>query len=116
MTKDSLQAVSQGFDGQLRQAKLKAEYDALLKESKYNEMREDNHTEDEWLNGKPSAKLMKLLNRYQMMVENGRKPGLWFRLQWAFSLGTKILTSLNRKATDVINSLESAYYFSRKQN
>ena len=73
LTKDSLQAVSQGFDGQLRQAKLKAEYDALLKESKYNEMREDNHTEDEWLNGKPSAKLMKLLNRYQMMVENGRK-------------------------------------------
>lgn len=87
--KDSLQAVSQGFDGQLRQAKLKAEYDALLKESKYNEMREDNHTEDEWLNGKPSAKLMKLLNRYQMMVENGHKPGLWFRLQWAFSLELK---------------------------
>lgn len=114
LAKDSLQTVSQGFDGQLRQAKLKAEYDALLKESKYNEMREDNHTEDEWLNGKPSAKLMKLLNRYQMMVENGHKPGLWFRLQWAFSLGTKILTFLNRKATDVINSLESAYYFSRK--
>ena len=114
LAKDSLQAVSQGFDGQLRQAKLKAEYDALLKESKYNEMREDNHTEDEWLNGKPSAKLMKLLNRYQMMVENGHKPGLWFRLQWAFSLGTKILTFLNRNATDVINSLESAYYLSRK--
>ena len=114
LAKDSLQAVSQGFDRQLRQAKLKAEYDALLKESKYNEMREDNHTEDEWLNGKPSAKLMKLLNRYQMMVENGHKPGLWFRLQWTFSLGTKILTFLNRKATNVINSLESAYYFSRK--
>lgn len=41
-------------------------------------------------------------------------PGLWFRLQWAFLLGTKILTFLNRKATDVINSFESAYYFSRK--
>ena len=77
-------------------------------------MREDNHTEDEWLNGKPSAKLMNLLNRYQMIVENGHKPGLWFRLQWAFLLGTKILTFLNRKATDVINSFESAYYFSRK--
>ena len=48
LAKDSLQAVSQGFGGQLRH-KLKAEYDALLKESKYNEMREDNHTEDEWL-------------------------------------------------------------------
>lgn len=114
LAKDSLQAVAQGFDAQLKQAKLKAEYDALLKESKYNEMREDNQTEDEWLNGKPSAKLMKLLHRYQTMVENGHKPGLWFRLQWTFSLGTKILTFLNRKATDVINSLESAYYFSRK--
>lgn len=93
--------------------KLLVATDEMVK-SKYNEMREDNQTEDEWLNGKPSAKLMKLLNRYQTMVENGHKPGLWFRLQWAFSLGTKILTFLNRKATDVINSLESAYYFSRK--
>lgn len=111
--KDSLQAVSQGFDEQLRQAKLKAEYDALLKESKYNEMQKDNHTEDEWLNDKPSAKLMKLLNHYQMIVENGHKPGLWFRLQWAFSIGAKMLIFLNRKASDIINSLESAYYFAR---
>lgn len=111
--KDSLQAVSQGFDEQLRQATLKAEYDALLKESKYNEMQKDNHTEDEWLNDKPSAKLMKLLNHYQMIVENGHKPGLWFRLQWAFSLGAKILIFLNRKTSDIINSLESAYYFAR---
>lgn len=111
--KDSLQAVSQGFDEQLRQAKLKAEYDALLKESKYNEMQKDNHTEDEWLNDKPSAKLMKLLNHYQMIVENGHKPGLWFRLQWAFLLGAKMLIFLNRKASDIINSLESAYYFAR---
>lgn len=111
--KDSLQAVSQGFDEQLRQAKLKAEYDALLKESKYNEMQKDNHTEDEWLNDKPSAKLMKLLNHYQMIVENRHKPGLWFRLQWAFSLGAKMLIFLNRKTSDIINSLESAYYFAR---
>lgn len=114
LAKDSLQVVSQGFDGQLRLAKLKADHDALLKESKYNEMRADNHTEDEWLSGKPSAKLMKLLSRYQMMVENGHKPGLWFRLQWVFSLGTKILTFLNGKATDVLNCLESAYYLARK--
>lgn len=36
------------------------------------------------------------------------------QIAMGFSLGTKILTFLNRKATDVINSLESAYYFSRK--
>lgn len=115
LAKLSLQAVSQGFDGQLRQARLKAEYDALSKESKYNEMREDSHTEDEWLHDKPSAKLIKLLYRYQRKVENGHKPGLWFRLQWAFSLGTKIFTFLNRKESDIISSLESAYYFARKK-
>ena len=36
LANDSLQNVSKGFDGQLRQAQLKTEYDALLKESKYN--------------------------------------------------------------------------------
>ena len=112
--KSALYTVSQGFKDQIKQSKLKAEYDSLLKESKYNDMREDNHTEDNWLNGKPSAQLMKLLNRYQKMLENGHKPGFWFRLQWAFSLGTKIFAFLNRKASDVINSIESAYYFSRK--
>ena len=111
---DSLQAVSQGFDAQLRQAKLKAEYDALLKESTYNQRQEENHTVDEWLNGKPSAKIIKLLNRYKRMIEKGVKPGLWLRLQWAFLFGTKIFTFLNRKATDAIKSLESAYYISRK--
>lgn len=115
LAKYSLQTVSKGFDGQLRQARLKAEYDALSKESKYNEMREDSHTEDEWLHDKPSAKLMKLLYRYQRKVENGNKPGLWFGLQWAFSLGTKIFTFLNRKESDIISSLESAYYFARKK-
>lgn len=111
---DSLQAVSNGFDAQLRQAKLKAEYDALLKESTYNQRQEENHTVDEWLNGKPSAKIIKLLNRYKRMIEKGVKPGLWLRLQWAFLFGTKIFTFLNRKATDAIKSLESAYYISRK--
>lgn len=112
--KGSLQVVSQGFDGQLRQAKLKVEYDALLKESRYNEMRKDNHTGDEWLNSKASAKLMKLLNRYQMIVEDGHKPGVWLRLQLALSWGFKMLVFLKRKPSDIINSLESAYYFARK--
>ena len=32
---DALHAVVQGFDAQMCQARLKAEYDALLKETKY---------------------------------------------------------------------------------
>ena len=44
--KSALYTVSQGFKDQIKQSKLKAEYDSLLKGSKYNDMREDNHTED----------------------------------------------------------------------
>lgn len=115
LAEDSLENVSQGFDGQLRQAELKAEYDALLKETKYNEMLEaDDDTDCNWLNGKPSTKLMTLFNLYQMMIEKEQKPGLWFRLKWSFALGWKIFSFLNSKATDVITSLGSAYYYSRK--
>ena len=114
LAKSALNEVSQGFDGQLRQSELKSEYDALSIESKYYETRQDGHKTDEWLKGIPSAKLVKLLNSYQMLAETGQKPGLWFRLQWTFSIGTKIWTLLNRNSIEVINNLESAYYYSRK--
>ena len=114
LAKDALENVSQGFNGQLRQAQLKAEYDALLKETKYNEMLEANGVSSRWLNGKPSTKLMKLFNLYQMMVEKEQKPSLWFRLKWSFSLGWKMLSFLNSQPSSVINSLGSAYYDSRK--
>ena len=114
LAKDSLEKVSQGFEGQLRQAQLKAEYDVLMKETKYNEMLEANEINNNWLNDKPSTKLMKLFNLYQMMVENEQKPSLWFRLKWSFSLGWKMLSFLNSQPLSVINSLRSAYYYSRK--
>ncbi len=114
LVKDSLERVSQGFDGQLRQALLKAEYYALMKETKYNEMLEANEVNNSWLNGKPSTKLMRLFNLYQMMVEKELKPSLWFRLKWSFSLGWKMLSFLNTQPSSVINSLGSAYYYSRK--
>lgn len=114
LAKESLQAVSQGFNSQLRQAKLKAEYDALLKESKYNEMQGNSLVEDNWLNGKPSAKLMKLLNSYQILIESRRKLNLWFKLKWIFSLGFKTLIFLKKESSEIINTLESAYYFARK--
>lgn len=114
LAKESLEKVSQGFDGQLRQAQLKAEYDALLKETKYNEMLQANEVSGSWLNGKSSTKLMKLFNLYQMMVEKEQKPSLWFRLKWSFSLDWKMFSFLNCQPSSVINSLGSAYYYSRK--
>lgn len=114
LAKDSLEKVSQGFDGQLRQAQLKAEYDALMKETKYNTMLQANEVNNSWLNGKTSAKLMKLFNLYQMMVEKEQKPSLWFRLKWSFSLGWKMFSFINSQPSSVINSLGSAYYCARK--
>lgn len=114
LAKESLEKVSQGFDGQLRQAQLKAEYDALLKETMYNEMLQANEVSGSWLNGKSSTKLMKLFNLYQMMVEKEQKPSLWFRLKWSFSLDWKMFSFLNCQPSSVINSLGSAYYYSRK--
>lgn len=114
LAKESLEKVSQGFDGQLRQTQLKAEYDALLKETKYNEMLQANEVSGSWLNSKPSTKLMKLFNLYQMIVEKEQKPSLWFRLKWSFSLDWKMFSFLNCQPSSVINSLGSAYYYSRK--
>lgn len=114
LAKESLEKVSQGFDGQLRQAQLKAEYDALLKETMYNEILQANEVSGSWLNGKSSTKLMKLFNLYQMMVEKEQKPSLWFRLKWSFSLDWKMFSFLNCQPSSVINSLGSAYYYSRK--
>lgn len=114
LAKESLEKVSQGFDGQLRQAQLKAEYDALLKETMYNEMLQANEVSGSWLNGKSSTKLMKLFNLYQMMVEKEQKPSLWFRLKWSFSLDWKLFSFFNCQPLSVINSLGSAYYYSRK--
>lgn len=114
MVEDSFQKVSQGFDGQLYQAQLKAEYDALLKETKHYQLSSENNTDNVWLHSKSSAKLMRLLNHYQMMIEKGRNQSFWFRLKWSFFLGVKMFSYLNGKATEVIAGLEEAYYYSRK--
>ena len=111
---NSLHSVTQGFDAQTRQAQLKAEYDALLKETKYNDMLQQKYSGNEWLNGKRSSKLMKLLNLYQLKIEDRPKPDLWFRLKWTFSLGTRMFSFLGGKPSEVVASLESAYYVSRK--
>ena len=111
---DLLHAVIQGFDSQTRQAQLKAEYDSLLKETKYNDMLQQKSVGKEWLDGKRSSQLMKLLNLYKLKIEDRPKPDLWFRLKWSFLLGTRMFSFLGGKPSEVVASLEAAYYFSRK--
>lgn len=112
--KNAIERVALAFDAQLRQAQLKAEYDALLKEIKYNEMLEAEVSHSCWLYGKPSSKIMKLLNVYQMMAETEQKSNIWFRLKWSFSLGWKMYSFLNSSPKNVIDNLQVSYYCSRK--
>jgi superfamily I DNA and/or RNA helicase len=109
-----LETVSQGFELQLRQAKLRTEYDALLKETRYNDMLELANEDSKWLKSKPSAKLMTLLNLYERKAERENKPCIWFRLKWSFMLDMKMFSLLKRRASEVMSILEKNYYYSRK--
>ena len=111
---DILHTAAECFDAQMRHALLKTEYDALLKEIKYNDMFQQDMVGSDWLKHKSMSKVMELLNRYQMMAEKGAKPGFWFRLKWSFIFGIKMLSFLNGKSSDVIAALEKTYYLTRK--
>lgn len=110
----ALHRATLGFEAQTRQAQLKADYDALLKEEKYHEMLGQHTAGNEWLNTKKTDRLLELLNRYKMTVESGQKPAFLFRLKWAFKLGMRMFPFLKEHPEEVISQLESAYYISRK--
>ncbi len=115
LAKKALQAVSQGFDDQTKLAQLKVEYNTLTTEERYNDLLNVNASQEtNWLNDKPSAKLMKLLNLCRLMLEQSQSPGLWFRMKWSFSLGSRTRSFLKRDISQVITSLERAYYYARK--
>lgn len=114
LSQNSLKTVSEGFESQTRQALLKAEYDTLLKEARHYEMQGTDMSGNKWLANKPSGKIMRLLNLYKIIIEEGRKPSLWFRLKWTVSLGVKTFSFLNGDSSWVMACLESAYYASRK--
>lgn len=110
----ALQNVTQGFDGQIKQARIKVEYDALLKETKYNDMLHQETNQNKWLQKNLSSKLLNLLNAYQRIKENGKEISFWFRLKWSFSMGMKMSAFLSGLPAQVITDLETAYYISRK--
>lgn len=111
---DALRTISQGFDNQLRQAQLNAEYEALIKEAKHDNILQNGSSKISWLEGKSASKLMTLINLYRMIAENGQKPNLWFRLKYSFVFGIRMFSFLNRNFSDVITKLEATYYLLRK--
>ena len=113
---ESLKAVTRGFEAQTRLAELKSEYDALLKEVRYDNMSRREHCHDKRLNGMSSSMVMKFLNLYQMKIrKNGRKPSLWCRIKWACAFGMRMFQFFNSNPSFVIRSLEAEYYSSRKR-
>lgn len=111
--KDALNNVSQGFSAQLRQAELRAEYDALLKEATYNQKLATNSIDCDWLYSKSSSKIMGLLGYYQRR-QSKQIPGVFSRIKWALKLGLPMFSFLQKDVSDVIASLENAYYIVRK--
>lgn len=111
--KDALNNVSQGFSAQLRQAELRAEYDALLKEATYNEKLATNSIDCDWLYSKSSSKIMELLGYYQIR-QSKQIPSVFFRIKWALKLGLPMFSFLQKDVSDVIASLENTYYIVRK--
>ena len=111
--KDALNNVSQGFSAQLRQAELRAEYDALLKEATYNEKLATDSIDCDWLYSKSSSKIMELLSYYQIR-QSKQIPSVFFRIKWALKLGLPMFSFLQKDVSDVIASLENAYYIVRK--
>lgn len=111
--KDALNNVSQGFSAQLRQAELRAEYAALLKEATYNEKLATNSIDCDWLYSKSSSKIMELLSYYQIR-QSKQIPSVFFRIKWALKLGLPMFSFLQKDVSDVIASLENAYYIVRK--
>ena len=114
LEEETLNKVSEGFEAQIRQAKLKRDFDELQKETKYNDMLEAKIADSEWLHKKESSIILKFLHLYQRIIEREKKPNLWFRFQWAFSLGFKTFSLLRETPTSIIAKLESAYYIARK--
>lgn len=110
----SLDVLSKYFESQLRRAVLKAEYDTLRKEQRYNELFQQNIFNRKWLEKRTSSKLMRLLHLYRMIIERGHKPSILFRLRWSILLGYKFFSFLKEESHQVIASLESAYYHIRK--
>ena len=112
--RDALAKVEKGFEFQTKKALLQAEYNEFLIESKYNEMSHKASDTHDWLNRKSPARIMTLLIQYRLLMEKGQKPSWFFKLKWCFKLGMKTYSFLEKEASAIIETLESAYYLARK--
>lgn len=112
--KEALEKVSRGFEAQIAQAKLKAEREALSKETQYDKRIKTGNLPKKVFKGRSSTKLMGLLSLYEMMIEKGEKPSFWFRTKQAFVFGPKMFFFLSSQSKEVTDTLTSSYYFLRK--
>jgi DNA polymerase III delta prime subunit len=108
---DALDIVSEGFAKQIELSQLSSELSSLDIEQKYNnDMTISQQHAISWLNGKPSAKLIKLLLQFQHLVDEGQKMSLMHRLKWVLALGLKAWSMLKRDNAVNLVDLEVAYY------
>ena len=111
----ALKDVSQSFEGQSKFALLKTELDALHKETKYDQMHHDVEEAHKWLYNKHSGRLMSFRLQYGILTEKGQRFSFLQKLKWSFTLGFKVYKFFKEKPETIINTLETAYYVSRKR-
>ena len=112
---EALRDVELGFESQSKKAILKAELDALERESRYDELHHNVNDEYKWLYLKKSDKLMALRLAFGLMIENKKKSNFWFKIKWGFLLGVRIFSLLNIEPRIIVDMLESAYYIAKKR-
>lgn len=112
---EKLQIVSKGFEKQTILSKLKIEAEALKIESRYNELQKRPIVSDfDWLHLKPSRQLLTLKRRYETQIEQSKKLGTVFYIEWLFRLGFKMWTFLHQSPDVITREIEAAYYTARK--
>jgi hypothetical protein len=113
---DALGIVSEGFAKQIELSQLNSELASLEVEQKYNnDMAISQQQAINWLNGKPSIKLMKLLSQLQHLDDEGQKMSLMHRLKWTLTLGLKAWSMLKRDNAVNLVELEAVYYSLHKK-
>lgn len=113
--KDILGKMSGCFGPKEQLARLKGDYDALSTEAEYHRMLWDVRPEYRWLEKKDPKQLMRFRLLYEMASENGRRPGILFRMEWTARIGFRVNRLLDAEPNTVIRAVESVYYVSKKK-
>lgn len=108
-----LSRVARCFEMQERLADLQKQLSAIKTERHYDELLSTDATDEEWLAGKSSSKLMKMIFRLQNNSEAEVSHTVWLKILWSIRFGIKFWSLLKLPSQVSLSLLNRAYYNSR---